>query len=353
MLAHERMHIERRDNLWQAMTQLVCSLYWPQPLVWLAAYAMRQECERACDDGVLAQGTPATAYAAVLVNIARGLSQQEAAPAGGLAMTRTTQLHHRIAALLDPGTARRAASRRFASTAVAFALASVLALAGLESPLFGQQSRLSGVVRDPSGANIPRARIDLRSPGTDNLREVIYSSASGEFSLDNVPDGVYDMTVAAPGFAMLTQSNLLFENGKTQPFAITLEIGKIRETVMVEGVAEGPAAATGGPATAASGAPKRIRVGGNVQAAKLVQKVRPLYPITAKQDHVEGTVLLRAVVGLDGAVVTVEPLNRAVDARLTEAAMTAVRLWRYSPTLLNGQPVEIVTVVEVNFTLTR
>lgn len=342
VLAHERMHIQRRDNLWQAMTHLACALYWPQPLTWLAVRAMRQECERACDDGVLAGGTPASAYADSLVNIARGLAQHGAAPAGGLAMTRTTQLHRRIAALLDPRANRQPVRPVFASTAATLALAAVFLVNGV----FAQQSRLSGVVQDPSGGNIPRARIDLRTPGTDSVREVIYTNDAGEFSLDNVPDGTYDMTVAAPGFALLTQSNLVFENGKTKPFKITLNLGKVRERVTV--------AAQGGALAAPTGdglAPKRIRIGGNVQSAKLVQRVLPVYPVTAKQDRVQGTVLLKAVIGQDGSVLNLEVLNRAVDARLVESALNAVRQWRYSSTLLNGAPVEVVTEVEVNFTL--
>jgi TonB family protein len=367
VLAHERMHITRRDNLWQAMAQLVCSLYWPQPFVWLAARAMRQECERACDDGVLVHGTPATAYADVLVNIARGLSAHSA-PTGALTMTRTTQLHHRIAALLDRGINRQPAGRAFTLAAATFAFAAVLSLGGLQTPLFAQQSRLSGVVQDPSGANISRARIDLRTPGTDTVREVIYTNAAGEFSLDNVPDGTYDMTVAAPGFALLTQSNLVFENGKTQPFKVTLNVGKVRERVAVQAPGDSPAptaeqserrwitrfdteAPGGTRAPTPAGAPQRVRVGGNVQQTKLVHKVNPLYPPTAKQDRVQGTVLLRAIISADGSVLHLEPLNRAVDSRLVEASLTAVRQWRYTPMLLNGLPVEVVSEIEVNFTL--
>ena len=58
-----------------------------------------------------------------------------------------------------------------------------------------------------------------------------------------------------------------------------------------------------------------------------------------------------AVVGRDGSVVSLEQINKLVDKRLVDAALEAVKQWRYSPTLLNGQPVEILTVVEVNFTL--
>ncbi len=341
VLAHESMHMERRDNLWQALAQLACCLYWAHPLVWLCARAMRQECERAADDGVLVDGNTATAYAAVLVNIARGLTRRDAAPAGGLAMTRTTQLQRRISALLDGTASRRPLTRAFAGWAGSAAIFAVLATAS--NAAYAQQSRLSGVVKDASGASIPRARVDLRTPGTDDVREGLYSNVAGEFALDNIPDGVYDLTVAAPGFARLTQTGVAFESGKTKPFVLTLNVGKLFERVNVSG--------TISPAPVSGVSPSRIRVGGNVQAVKIVYRPVPSYPATAKADKVQGTVLLRAVIGKDGSVLSLEPLNKAVDQRLVDASLDAVKLWKYTPTLLNGAPVEVLTEIDVNFTL--
>jgi len=347
VLAHERMHLHRRNNWTQALAHLACVLCWPQPLVWLAAKAIRNDCEQACDDGVLVEGTPASADAGVLVNMARALSAQPtAAPAGGIAMTRTSQPHRRIAALLDPGADRRPASRLSFAWSGALPMALLIGAAGFELPAFGQQGRFTGVVRDASGAAVPKARVDLTSKvGGEEVREVVYTNEGGELTLDHMPDGAYDITVAKPGFALLTQANLLFESGKTQPVELTLNEGQIRERLSVVG--------SGVPANppTASGEPTRIRVGGKVQAAKLVTQVRPQYPMAAKAEGVDGTVLLRAIIGTDGAVINLETMNRAVDARLVEAAKRAVSQWRYSPTLLNGKPIEVITVVEINFTL--
>ncbi|MFN9429429.1 MAG: energy transducer TonB, partial [Acidobacteriota bacterium] len=97
--------------------------------------------------------------------------------------------------------------------------------------------------------------------------------------------------------------------------------------------------------------PTRVRVGGNVQAAKLVSTVSPVYPPDCKREGVSGSVLLNAVIGKDGSVASLEPANEFLDARLREAAMSAVKLWRYQTTLLNGNPVEVATAIEVNVTL--
>lgn len=95
--------------------------------------------------------------------------------------------------------------------------------------------------------------------------------------------------------------------------------------------------------------PKRIRVGGNVQAAKLIRKVTPKYPPQAKADRIQGKVELAVVIGADGAVKTVEVISGHPD--LVDAAVEAVKQWVYETTLLNGQPVEVQTQVDVNFTL--
>ena len=98
--------------------------------------------------------------------------------------------------------------------------------------------------------------------------------------------------------------------------------------------------------------PARIRVGGDVQSAKLIHKVTPAYPPQAKEERRQGVVMLEAVILKDGTVGTVAAMAGA-EPDLAAAALDAVRQWVYSPTLLNGEPVEVSTVIQVNFTLSR
>jgi protein TonB len=93
----------------------------------------------------------------------------------------------------------------------------------------------------------------------------------------------------------------------------------------------------------------RIRVGGNVQAANLVRQVQPVYPQIAKTAHVSGTVLLHAIIAKDGSIQELQYVSG--PPLLMRAAMDAVREWRYHPTLLNGEPVEVDTTIQVVFTL--
>ncbi len=95
--------------------------------------------------------------------------------------------------------------------------------------------------------------------------------------------------------------------------------------------------------------PKPVPVGGQVMLAKLVHQVKPEYPRMAKDSRIQGTVNLQAVIGRDGRIRELQVMNG--HPLLVKAAMDAVRQWEYQPTTLNGQPVEVITTVEVKFIL--
>ena len=95
--------------------------------------------------------------------------------------------------------------------------------------------------------------------------------------------------------------------------------------------------------------PKRIRVGGAVQRANLIRQVKPVYPALARQARIQGTVRLTAIIAKNGFIEELQVLGG--HPLLVPSALQAVKQWRYKPTLLNGQPVEVVTQIDVNFTL--
>ena len=94
---------------------------------------------------------------------------------------------------------------------------------------------------------------------------------------------------------------------------------------------------------------RTVRRSGEIMAALLVHRVEPEYPPIAKTMRLSGTVILHAKIGTDGKVHEVEIMSGNVI--LAQAAVAAVRQWRYQPTLLNSQPVEVETEVTVNFVL--
>jgi TonB family protein len=95
--------------------------------------------------------------------------------------------------------------------------------------------------------------------------------------------------------------------------------------------------------------PKRIRVSQGVTEGMLVRQVRPTYPPLARQSRMEGDVVLDAVIAKDGAVRELKVLSG--PAMLAQSAVQAVRQWRYQPYLLDGQPVEVETLIKVQFRL--
>jgi protein TonB len=96
---------------------------------------------------------------------------------------------------------------------------------------------------------------------------------------------------------------------------------------------------------------QRIRVGGIVQQARLIDQPKPAYPPLAKQARISGTVKLNAVIAKDGTIMNLEVVSG--HPLLVPAALDAVKRWRYQPTMLNGEPVEVVTQIDVNFTLSQ
>jgi protein TonB len=95
----------------------------------------------------------------------------------------------------------------------------------------------------------------------------------------------------------------------------------------------------------------RIRQGGNVQAAKLVNKVQPVYPPLARQTRISGTVRLHAIIAKDGSIQSLEVMSG--HPLLQQSALDAVRQWKYQATLLNGEPVEVDTTIDVIFSLNQ
>jgi protein TonB len=164
----------------------------------------------------------------------------------------------------------------------------------------------------------------------------------------------------------------LMQSGKlVAPKAIPKDIKIIKEEAeppeMITGVSGGvPGGVPGGSAggviggviggVGANPAPpkppqQRIRQGGNVTAAMILSRTQPIYPPLARQTRIQGTVKLHAIIAKDGSVQQLEVLSG--HPLLVQSALDAVRQWRYKPTLLNGDPVEVDTTIDVIFSLNQ
>jgi periplasmic protein TonB len=95
--------------------------------------------------------------------------------------------------------------------------------------------------------------------------------------------------------------------------------------------------------------PQKLRVSSGVAQGNLIHDVRPQYPPLARQARIQGTVVLQAVIGKDGSIQNLRIMSG--HPMLTQSALEAVKQWRYKPYYLNGEPVEVDTTINVNFTL--
>lgn len=234
-------------------------------------------------------------------------------------------------------------ARRYCTAALATVFAVLISIGAIRAQAPASRGSLSGFVLDPSGARIPQAIVYLRN-SEGGIVAIDQADATGEYAFRGISTGHYQAEARAHGFAPMRMVTVSIDARRPVRADLALEVGDTFEVVTVMGTGSGSAAA---PAT------ERIRVGGNVEAAKLISKVDPVYPPDAETAGVEGNVTIRAVISIDGNVLSAASINNGVDPRLARAAEAAVRTWQYKPTLLDGNPVEVTTMISIVFRLKR
>lgn len=342
VLFHELSHIARQDCAMQIAAEFIRAIYWLNPFAWLAVGRLRCESECACDDSVLNSGVEPAGYADHLLVLARSLGNRNTRWMPALAMARSSQLERRFTAMLSSSIDRRSSSLKFKLLAALAAACLLIPLAAIRLPAQAESGKISGTIYDPSGAAVPNATIIMI--GQTDIRDMTTSDASGAFEFTKLPAGRYEMEVLKPGFKTYMADSISLAVGTELSEDATLDIGEMQERVEVQG----QGVPSSNPETENL---KRIRIGGSVEAAKLFTQVMPVYPEEAKAAGSQGTVILRAVIGKDGTPLSLHVVNGEIDPLLARSAVQAVSHWRYRPTLLNGEPVEVATEISVVYTL--
>jgi TonB family protein len=206
-------------------------------------------------------------------------------------------------------------------------------------------------VEDPSGASVPNCAVTLRSPSGGSVTNA-YSDLAGKYEFPFLSPGHYSIEFKFQGFAPYTMY-LEIAPGKPTRLDVTLNLGQITESLTVTAqkpVVPSPAPSAEKPANA----PVRIPIGGNVQPAQLISGPKPVYPPELKEQGMEGIVVIRAVVSREGKTLNPRVLNASeVDPKMAQAALDTVSKWRYKPSLLNGNPVDVTTTINVEFRLEK
>jgi TonB family protein len=346
VLSHELAHIARHDWFLQICAELARAIYWFHPLVWLAAARLRQESERASDDAVLRSGIAPSNYASQLLDLARTLENTGRAWSTALGIARPSNLERRFAAMLNPSIDRNRLSLRTRLFVPFFALCLLFPLAALHLTAQNLSGKTSGSIHDPSGTGVANATIIMSNQGTKTI-DMTTSDREGNFIFKPLPAGNYELQVLKPGFETYRIPQVSLDAGRDFSESFTLQVGAITEHVTV--VPENSTKPV--PVEATSGKPSRVSIGGTVQAAKIITKVQPVYPESARSAGISGTVVLHAVIGMDGKPLSLRVKNSQIDPDLARSAVEAVSQWRYTPTLLNGEPIEVDTTIMVNYSL--
>jgi TonB family protein len=163
----------------------------------------------------------------------------------------------------------------------------------------------------------------------------------GGVKADGTPFTAADCPGGTPGYSSLQRSS-------TGQLAITPlpAIGAAKAT--------GPVATglTSQPQTSSGGGQDGIRAGGTILRGTPVLHPAPLYPQAARDKGIEGVVVLLGVIEVDGTLRSLKVISTS-DSLLNDSALDAVRQWVYTPTQLNGMPVESMTSITVNFSISR
>lgn len=341
VLCHELAHVARADWAVQLTAQVVLAALWFNPLAWLACRRLRRESEQACDDAVLSRGIGAADYAGHLVTLAR-VSRRPSwsswMPA--LPMARPSAFERRIAAMLNPRVDRRPVSRRAVSACAAVIASLTLATAAVRA--VQAPAALTGTVYDATGGVMPGAEITLEDAQQHTSQAT--TDATGRFAFPGIGSGRYVLSAKLAGFKSL-RAEIDLRAASDWDRVVTLQVGTLQETITVSERRMTPAAA------APAAGPIRVRVGGNIRVPRKTLDVRPVYPTSMREAGREGQVPIEAVIAADGSVSSVRVTSAQVHPDFAIAAVDAVRQWRFTPTLLNGQPVEVVMTVSVTFSL--
>lgn len=306
VISHELAHVRRHDYLVNSLQNVVETLFFFHPSVWWLSRQVRIEREHCCDDVAVSVCGSAVEYARALATL------EESRPHMPLALAATDgPLVARIRRLVTTGS-REPRVRSFPIAACVVVIMGAL--------LF--TSDQIAQAKAPGAADV--------APAVDAYDPASRAAAATAESLDD-----------------------RFVTPMRDPRDATVPTNPAsRDRVTV--AARRDAAATQAPDAVPPASPSQptapVRVGGGIREPRKTEHVAPIYPEAARAAGVQGVVILEAMIDTDGSVSGITVLRSIPD--LDQAAINAVRQWRYQPTLLNGQPVAVMMTVTVNFTLT-
>jgi TonB family protein len=380
ILCHELLHVARRDWLWLWLEEAVRTAFWFHPAMRWALGRVRLGREQTIDATVVAETGVRRAYMDALVQFAAG----RGLPAPAMPFVRRRHVAQRISSLLEEDTMSR--TRLLVTGAVLFST-----VVGVGWGVTAAVPQVRSQVQEVGTAGVVPTGVP---PGTVYRVDPEYPQEAARFEV--AAEVVVNATVNRSGLVVDTRSSswaiqirrsdllagptaaeevrlsrlfieaardaarqwrfqardedwtgiVSFSFSPPPPAgqAAAVSAGSARPGEIVPSPPPPPPAPTAGPL-------RPLRVGDSgVRPPRKLVNVSPVYPPAARDAKVQGVVILETVIGVDGTVARTGVV-RSIPL-LDQAAMDAVRQWRFEPTLLNGVPVEVEMVVTINFTLT-
>jgi beta-lactamase regulating signal transducer with metallopeptidase domain len=342
VLSHELAHIRRGDWVVQLSAELLRAIYWFNPLLWVACRRLRLESEHACDDEVMSRGVEGPDYATHLIELARALNRRRHTWFPAPAMARPSSLERRVRAMLNVHLERGSLSMRSRAAIVVLLLGITTAVAAAQSGF----STFTGTIADESARGVPGTTVIL----TNEARQAKYevkTNAAGRFEFVGLPAGEYGLEARGIGFQSLKDAVRV--SGQNLQRNYTLSLGTLQETINVVDNGRDPAPST----IKERAAPPRaectaLGVGGQIKPPKKIRDFAPTYPASLRGTGTNGAVTMKGRIALDGYITDIS-VEREAHPDFASAAVTAVREWQFTETLLNCQPVDVFMTITVNF----
>ena len=244
----------------------------------------------------------------------------------------------------DPAVIARERQAKRRALVVAILLQVLLVGLLVLAPLLGAVEKLPWTMRvitpvpPYKGSPKPSEVTHEKQPGP--RKPPVVTSRSGLIAPPRIPPKVVDVNDPPEVFAAQVETS----RGRTG-------IGRPDGVMDLDAPSDRRAVVPKAPETVAAKPRGPVVVPPTVQEARLVYRVEPKYPPLPLQSRMEGKVVLRAIIGIDGRIQSLEVLSG--HPLFIEASREAIARWRYQPTLLHGEPVEVETVITVVFTLRR
>ena len=394
VLLHELAHVRRGDWVLQMSAEALRCVWWFNPLAWAVRARLRRESEHAADDLVLARGVPAATCAGHLVELVKEVRKHRRTWLPAPAMARPSHLEQRLSAMLNPRTNRRSMTRlaRFGSLGVLVSASLVVAALHVgpvsashfvesignaveqEQPAEPSSERRAAIAAAVAAAveaaaasrsaesigsaveqEQPAFQIELSSEQIAALAAGVEAAAFQiELSSEQIAALAAGVEAAAASRSAESIGNAVEQEQPAEPSSEQIAALVARAAALQEqlqAVLDEMQVLLGDSDRSAGGSNSNepFRIGDGIRPPAKIVNADPVYPPEARDARVQGVVILEATISRTGEVRDVEVL-RSVPL-LDEAAVAAVRQWRYEPTLVDGEPVSILMTLTINFQL--